>query len=280
MKAIHFFNGQFLPKEEIQFSVDDVGLLRGYSVFEYFKAYNGIPVFMKEHLNRFENSAALFGIKIPFSRQRIEEAILRILKQNKYAISGIKILLTGGDSPNGFSAGKPNMVILNLETEDSAKECYIQGVSVMSYNYTREFPQAKTTNYATAVMLESTWKKGGHFDVLYFDGVWVTEVARSNVFVVKGNQLITNQFGVLSGISRSKVVEMAPSLGFEIEIRPVSLQEVLYADEFFMTSTNKRVMPIVKVDEHLIANGLVGEKTKKLMSAFDQLIKTEISSGI
>jgi branched-chain amino acid aminotransferase len=280
MQPTHFFNGQFLPKEEIKFSIDDVGLLRGYSVFEYFKAYKGIPVFMKDHLYRFENSADLFGIKIPISRPKIEEAILRMLGQNKYPISGIKILLTGGNSANGFSAGKPNMAMLNLETEDSSKEYYSQGVSVMSHNFTREFPQAKTTNYASAVKLESDWKQKGHLDVLYHDGQWVSEVARSNVFVVSGDKLITNQGDVLPGVTRSKVVEMAPSLGFELEIRPFSLEEVLGADEFFMTSTNKRVMPIVKVDDHLIANGLVGAKTKKLMTAFDQLIKKEISSGL
>ncbi len=277
MQPIHFFNGQFLPKEEIKFSVDDVGLLRGYSVFEYFKAYKGIPVFMKEHLNRFENSAALLGLKIPFTRLKIEEAILRMLKQNNYPISGIKILLTGGNSPNGFSAGKPNMAILNLETEDSAKECYTQGVSVMSHNFNREFPLAKTTNYATAVKLESEWKQKGHLDVLYHDGQWVSEVARSNVFVVLGDKLITNQEGVLPGITRSKVLELAPVLGFDLEIRPFSLEEVLAADELLMTSTNKRVMPIVKVDDQLISNGTVGAKSRQLMEAFDQLIWNELN---
>ncbi|MFT6055705.1 MAG: D-alanine transaminase/branched-chain amino acid aminotransferase [Roseivirga sp.] len=273
MKPIHFFNGQFLHKEEIVFSVDDVGILRGYGVFDYFKAYKAVPVFMKEHLDRFESSANLMGIKIPYSRPVIEKAIQRILVQNNQSVSGIKLLLTGGNSPDGFSAGKPNLAILNNPASETDAVHYQNGASLMTYQFFRDFPSAKTTNYGAAVMLEPLWKKDGHIDVLYHDGFWVTEVSRSNIFLISENRLITNEFGVLPGITRSKVIEVARAAGFEIEIRPVSLEEVQFSTQMFITSTNKKVMPIVKLDQRSIGTGAVGESTKRIMAAFDSFVK-------
>lgn len=275
MKPIHFFNGQFLHKEEILFSVDDVGILRGYGIFDYFKAYGSTPIFMKEHLDRFEKSADLMGIKVPYTRSVIEKAIQRILLQNNHPFSGIKLLLTGGNSPDGFSAGKPNLVILNNAATETDQVHYQKGASLMTYQFFRDFPSIKTTNYAAAVMLEPVWKKEGHIDVLYHDGIWVSEVSRSNVFIVSGNRLITNEFGVLPGITRMKVIELANALGFEVEVRPISLNELKFSHEVFITSTNKKVMPIVKLDQQLVGNGMVGETTKRLLTALEKMVKEQ-----
>ena len=275
MQAIQFFNGKFVPKESITFSIDDVGVLRGFGIFDYFKVYNGAPAFMEAHLNRFESSALLLGMDIPFSRKEIEAAIKKLIEHNGFTLSGVKVLMTGGASPDGFSAGKPNLIITNTAVSETNPSFYAEGVSLMTHQFTREIPQVKTTNYATAVRLEPIWKQKGHVDVLYHDGEFISEVSRSNVFLVQGNKLITNEEGVLPGITRMNVVNLAPQLGFAVEVRPIALSEVLTAQEVFMTSTNKKVMPVVKIDDQEIANGKVGAKTKLLMEGYAKLLAEE-----
>lgn len=275
MQAIQFFNGKFVPKESITFSIDDVGVLRGFGIFDYFKVYNGAPAFMEAHLNRFESSARLLGMEIPFSRNEIETAIFKIIQHNEFPLSGVKVLMTGGASPDGFSAGKPNLVITNTAVSETNPSFYTEGVSLMTHQFTREIPQVKTTNYATAVRLEPIWKQKGHIDVLYHDGHYISEVSRSNVFLVEENKLITNEEGVLPGITRMNVVNLAPQLGFKVEVRPIALSEILAAQEVFITSTNKKVMPVVKIDDQEIADGKVGAKTKLLMEGYAKLLAEE-----
>lgn len=275
MQAIQFFNGRFVPKESITFSIDDVGVLRGFGIFDYFKVYNGAPAFMEAHLNRFENSALLLGMDIPFSRKEIETAIKKLIEHNGFPLSGVKVLMTGGASPDGFSAGKPNLIITNTAVSETNPSFYTEGVSLMTHQFTREMPQVKTTNYATAVRLESKWKQKGHVDVLYHDGHYISEVSRSNVFLIEGNKLITNEEGVLPGITRMNVVNLAPQLGFKVEVRPIALSEVLAAQEVFITSTNKKVMPVVKIDDQEIADGKVGAKSKLLMEGYAKLLAEE-----
>ncbi|MGW8122778.1 aminotransferase class IV [Roseivirga echinicomitans] len=277
MKPIHFFNGSYVPKESITFSIDDVGVARGYGIFDYFKVYNGAPAFMEAHLSRFENSARLLGMEVPFSREEIEVAIAKVIRHNAFPLSGIKVLMTGGNSPDGFSAGKPNLIITNTAVSETNPSFYTEGVSLMTHRFTREMPEIKSTNYATAVRLEPIWKQKGHVDVLYHDGELVSEVSRSNVFLVEGNKLITNEIGVLPGITRMNVLKMAPQLGFEVEIRAIALVEVFAAQEFFMVSTNKRVMPVVKIDDVEIAGGKIGPKTKTLMEGYSKRLAEEIS---
>lgn len=231
---------------------------------------------MESHLNRFEKSAELLGMEIPFSRNDITAAISKIVQHNAFPLSGVKILMTGGNSPDGFTTGKPNLIITNTAASPTNHSLYSEGVSVMTHKFTREMPEVKSTNYATALRLEPLWKKEGHIDVLYHDGELISEVSRSNVFLIDGDKLVTNQEGVLQGVTRMTVLDIAPKLGFEVEIRPISLSEVMGSQEVFMTSTSKRVMPIVKIDDHKIREGSVGEKTKVLMQAFDERVDEEV----
>ena len=113
---------------------------------------------------------------------------------------------------------------------------------------------------------------------LYHNGTYISEVSRSNVFFFDGDKLRTNQEGVLSGVTRKNVLKCAEGL-FDVEIGPIRLDELLKAEEAFMTSTSKRIMPVVKLGNQLIGKGQVGKKTKKLMQAFDLYIEDYVSEG-
>lgn len=273
--AIQFYNGEFLPREAIKFSIDDVGILRGYGIFDFMRVIEGVPVFIDDHLSRFERSAEIIGMELPFSREKIESTINELVKINGFPLGYIKLVMTGGVTPDGFAPGRPNLVILN-DVLNNAPEVYFQeGVSLMTCDYTREFPQAKTTSYAMAVKLLPQWSKDGHFDVLYHSAGTVTEVSRSNIFFFKDGKLITNHENILMGISRMKILEVAGHI-FETEIRDFSLEELLNADEVFMSSTNRRVMPIVKLDDQPIGVGTVGQNCKRLLKAYDEFVSAYV----
>jgi len=276
--AIQFYNGEFLPREAIKFSIDDVGILRGYGVFDFMRAIEGVPVFVEDHLDRFEKSAAIVGMELPFSREKIRSVIEELVTINGLPLGYIKLVMTGGDTADGFAPGKPNLAILNDVLENNAQKYFDEGTSLMTHDYTRDFPMSKTTGYVMAVKLLPEWKKEGHFDVLYHTQGTVTELSRSNIFFFKGDKLITNDNAILKGISRMKVLEVAAEM-FETEVRDFTLDELRSADEVFMTSTNRRVMPVVRLDDQLIAHGRVGSNCKKLLKAYDEFVMAYVRAN-
>ena len=151
--AIQFYNGEFLPREAIKFSIDDVGILRGYGIFDFMRVIEGVPVFIDDYLNRFEKSAEIVGMELPDSIEKIRSVIDELITINAFPLGYIKLVMTAGVTPDGFAPGKPNLVILNDKLENTPEKSFQEGVSVMTCDYTREFPQAKTTNYSMAVKL-------------------------------------------------------------------------------------------------------------------------------
>ena len=275
--VIQFFNGEFLPQEAIQFSINDVGILRGYGIFDFFRVINQVPVFMEDNLRRFEQSARIMGMNLPYSREKIASVIQELADINAFETGYIKMVMTGGETSDGFSPGKPNLAILNHPLVSPSETLFTKGVSLMTYDYTRDFPEAKSIHYAMAVRLQKYWKPAGHEDVLYHTGGKVSEVSRSNVFFFKGNRLITNEEGVLMGVTRKKVLMLA-EVDYEIVIRDFTLDELLAADEVFMTSTNKEVMPIVRLDDKVIANGKPGTKTKALLAGYRSYVEDYVNA--
>ena len=275
--AIQFFNGEFLPQEAIQFSINDVGILRGYGIFDFFRVINQVPVFMEDNLKRFEQSARIMGMDLPYSREKIASVIQELAKINAFETGYIKMVMTGGETSDGFSPGKPNLAILNHPLVSPSENKFTEGVSLMTYDYTRDFPEAKSIHYAMAVRLQKYWKPAGHEDVLYHAGGKVSEVSRSNVFFFKGDRLITNEESVLMGVTRKKILMLA-EVNHEIVIRDFSLDELLAADEVFMTSTNKEVMPIVKLDDKVIANGKPGTKTRALLASYRSYVEDYVNA--
>ena len=272
MNPVNYFNGQFVEKEQMHISVDNVAFLRGYGVFEFFKVYGSKPLFMEDHLDRLFRSAAGMHLQVPKSKEEISGIVHELIRRNGLPFSTMKVILTGGNSADGFTPGVPELLIINSPFADAPIEVYENGASLMLYHYHRDFPTIKSLYYATTVALQSEWKAKGHIDVLYHNGEEISEVSRSNVFIFKKGKLKTNVDGVLGGITRMHVLKAAQS-HFEIEIGVIRLDELLNADEVFITSTTKKVLPIVKLDNQLIGDGKPGSLTKRLIGIFDQYIE-------
>jgi len=273
-------NGEIVPIEKAVINVKDLGFLRGYSVFDFFRIFKGQPVFIEDHLARLERSTNELGLELPYSKAELVEKIIALAKANQMETGGIKIIITGGYSLDGFLPTKPNFVMLASKLTTYEESVYTKGIKLMAYEYTRETPYTKTTNYLKPISIQKEIKAAEAFDVLYHDGVYISESARSNFFIVNHEgTIITPDKDALEGITRKHVLEVAKK-HFKVEIRPLSIKETMAAREAFMTSSTKGVMPVRQVDFWRINKGIIGETTKQLIELFRQHVEEYVGTTV
>ncbi len=271
-------NGEIVPIEKAVINVRDLGFLRGYSVFDFFRIYKGKPVFIEDHLTRLQKSASILGLEVPYSNEEMVNKIVELAKVNKMEFGGIKIVLTGGYSLDGWYPVEPNFVMIASKLTTYPESVFTKGVKLMAYQYTRETPYTKTTNYLVPITIRKEIEEAEAFDVLYHDGEFISESARSNFFIVNDEgTIITPDKDALEGITRKHVLEVAQK-HFNVEIRPLSIKETMAAKEAFMTSSTKGVMPVRQVDFWRINQGIIGETTKQLMDLFKQHVEEYVET--
>jgi branched-chain amino acid aminotransferase len=260
-----YLNGEIIPAEKAQIHVSDLGLLRGYGIFDFFRAIDGKPIFMEDHLDRFHNSARLMGLAIPESREHLREIIHKIIKLHPHKLLGVKMILTGGYSPDGYTpAENSNLIVLGKPFDFKPADV---GMKLMSVEYRREIPEIKTLNYIVPIRALQQMKAVGADDVLYHRDGKISESSRSNIFIVKNEKIITPLDGALFGITRKHILNFAKN-HFAVEERDVSTQEYWEAEEVFTTGSTKRIIAITHTDNQAFSDGKVGKITKKLQALF------------
>jgi len=267
MNTTCYINGQFLPYPDASLHINDLGLQRGYSIFDYFiEVEGGIP-FFDDYLDRFYTSADRLNMKVPIGRKALKEKIAELLHQNKLGTSGIKLLLTGGYSEDLYSPSSPNFMILNLPVLHQPGD-FGEGVKLILLDYQRHIPEVKTTFYLPSIALFPRLKEYRAIEVLYHHNGLISETTRANIFLVKNNRLITPSPGILKGITRKHVLNTAKDL-LASEEREVRLEELWEADEIFITGTSKHVMPVIEIEGRQIGKGKPGEWTRRISEAFE-----------
>jgi branched-subunit amino acid aminotransferase/4-amino-4-deoxychorismate lyase len=267
MKKYFYINGKIASIEKPSVLINDIGILRGYGVFDFMRTYNGKIFQWEDHFKRFSNSAKLLGIKIPLGKDAVLKVINDLLKKNKCKEASLRLVLTGGPTEDGMTFKKPTFAILIEDIHSFPKSCYQSGVKLITHEYERMLPQSKNTNYIWAIKLAQLKKKKGATEVLYTSAGKILEASTANLFIIKGATLITPKDGILKGITRKVVLKIARG-HFKVEEREVKVSELDSATEAFITGTNKLVMPVVMVDNKKIGDGRVGENTKLLIEEF------------
>jgi branched-chain amino acid aminotransferase len=266
-----YLDGAFLPLAEAAISPMDIGLLRGYAVFDLLRTVGGRPFLMADHLRRFRSSASQLGLEVPASDGELAEIVDDLLARNGHREAIVRMLLTGGVSPNGidFDPATPTLLILTHELHEPPASVYESGVRLLTIQHCREVPEAKTTNYITMLRNRPLAKAADAFDLLYLDGDVVTEAASASFYIVKDRTIHAPANKVLWGTVGSFLLDLAART-HEIARGDVTLEEALDADEAYLTSTTRGVVPVVRLDDHTIGDGRPGPVTRELMKLFSE----------
>jgi D-alanine transaminase/branched-chain amino acid aminotransferase len=261
-------NGELVPAAEARLDVSDLGLLRGYGIFDFFPVVDGVPVFLEDYLARLENSARLMDLDLPVLGEELRSLVLTTIDANGAGNAYIRLLLTGGEAENSYTPTKPNFVIMYYDYEQFRAGFSVGGLKLMTDLYVRELPEAKSTNYAHVIRLRKKLAQLGASDVLYHDGRLITESSRSNFFVfMPDGRLVTPERHILPGVTRKNLLRVARE-HFEVEVRDLHFEELREASEAFLCSTMRGVSPVFQIDELTIGSGQPGRYSQQLAAVF------------
>jgi branched-chain amino acid aminotransferase len=274
---VAFFNNEFLPEEKAFIHVSDLATQRGYGIFDFFKVMNGCPLFLDEYFDRFYRSAREMRLNLALARPQLKEIIFALIQKNGIPDAGIKMILTGGYSPDGYEIGEPNLIITEHPLTMPGPAITENGVKIILHDYVRDIPHVKTINYTMGIWLQSRVKQEQAYDVLYHRNGLVSEFPRCNVFVVKKDgRIITPGDHVLPGITRKNILRIAGKT-HDVWEGQLTVSEVLQAQEVFLTSTTKRIVPVVQVEQTKIGNGKPGKITLDLLEKIKELERHYLS---
>lgn len=277
---MYSLNGTLTPSKP-SISITDFGFARGITVFELFRTYHGQPFRLEAHLDRLESGAAQLGITIPLTRAQILQQVAALMETHKYAHSTVKFYLTAGEcaAASGLSFAacssfSPNLIILeDIVTPKNplapyGLEMYQRGQSLLSVPYIREIPTIKTANYGSGFLAARMVAGETYDDVLFTtpEG-FITEASRSNFFAVIGGTLVTAQGGMLEGITRTAVLEVAKSLNIPTSIRNYTAPELLTATEAFTTGSVAEMVPVRAINDII----LPGAENRMMTPTFARL---------
>lgn len=275
---IGFVNNEFIEEDKATLQVSDLSIQRGYAAFDFFRTKNHIPLFLGDYLDRFFNSISLLHLQPTYTREQLKGIIQELMQKNQLSESGIRMTLTGGYSPDSYEPVQPNLIITEQKIQLITPGKFITGLKVITHEYLRDLPEAKSINYLMGVWLQQKVKEQKAADVLYHQKGIVSEFPRSNVFIVtQDKKIVTPAENILKGITRMKVLKIAAKR-FTVETRELHVDEIKNAAEVFMTSTTKRLLPIIQIDDIIIGNGKAGTITTSLNEDFIKMEDEYITS--
>ena len=251
MKPIYCFaQNQISLIENAGVPVGDLLVQRGYGIFDYLRVANNKPLFIEAHLDRLFNSAKIMRLTITQSKEEIKKIVGELIEKNNIPFSGIRLIIAGGDAPDGYTITAPHLLIIQQPLEAPPTQMAAQGIHLVSHFYQRQLAEVKTTDYLMAVYLQPWMKSVGGDDILYYNNDSVSECPRSNVFMIsQDNTIVTPANNMLKGITRKNIIAVAEAHHLKLEQRDISLVEMKKAKEVFITSSTKRITPVSGLDE-------------------------------
>lgn len=270
MASIYYVDGKYVPADQAVIPVDDLAIVRGIGVFDLLRTYNGKPYFLKEHVARLYHSAREIDLEMPWSQAEICRVVLETLDRNDLEEANARIIVTGGSSPDFMTpAGRPRLLVLVTPLPELPKWWQTRGVKVITIQVKRNFPGAKSIDYLPAAIALRKAQSRDAIEAIYLDEQGhALEGTTSNVFMFMEDCLVTPGSDILSGITRKVVLSIARD-HYPIEVRDVRHEELLAAQEVFITGTNKGLVPVVQIDESIIGNGRPGPMTRNLMNLLE-----------
>ena len=288
MRSTVMIDGRLVPTESAQVSVFDRGFLYGDSVFESLRSYRGVPFALDEHLARLARSADRVAIAVPVGLDALRSEMLHALAVHDYPECYLRLTLTRGvGRAMGLDpelAERPLRFVLVTDLSVPPAEIYELGISAITHRVERPsdvagVADAKIGNYLVAVMAMRAARALGAREALIEDrNGHVLEGAASNFFAVFSGILVTapESAAILPGITRAHVIELARARGIKIELREIAKSELASADEAFVCSSLRELVPVVSVDGQRVGDGAPGAITRELLQAYRERATTAL----
>jgi branched-chain amino acid aminotransferase len=279
-----WINGKLYSKEEAVVSVFDHGLLYGDGVFEGIRSYSGKVFRLDDHLKRLWESAHAIRLEIPMTREALAAAVYETLKVNNLTDGYIRLVVTRGAGSLGLDPDRcsnPQIIIITDHIALYPREFYEHGLAIITVSVVRNHPAAlspriKSLNYLNNILAKLEGKQAGCVEALMLNTKGeVAECTGDNIFLVRNGDVYTPPIdaGILEGITREAVIDIAREEGLEVREIPLTKHDVYIADEVFLTGTAAEVIPVVKVDQRTIGTGKPGPVTLDLIKKFHELTR-------
>ncbi len=270
-----WMNGEMVKWDDAHFHVINHGLHYGGSVFEGIRAYNRKPFKLTQHSQRLIDSGDMIGMPVPYSVEELDAATLAVINDNGLQNCYIRPVAWRGSEEMGIGAGGCSTQVAIAAWEWPSYFDASQGIKVKTSKWKKPAPDTAPTSskgaagYVIGTMAKFDAAKDGYHDALMLDyRGHVAEITAANIFMVKNGKLSTPIADCfLNGITRQTVIQMCKDNGLDIEETRISPDDLITADEIFVTGTAVEIMPITCIDQTTF---LIGDITKNLTKHYDK----------
>lgn len=279
-----YINGEYFSRENAKISVYDHGLLYGDGVFEGMRIYSGKVFAQEDHLTRLYESARAIALTIPIEIDEMRKALTETVAKNGLEEGYVRLLVTRGGNQLGldpFRCDNPQVVIIVDSISLYPEKFYTEGLDLVTASTIRNHPAAlspriKSLNYLNNIMAKIEAIRAGCVEAVMLNHKGeVAECTGDNIFIVRRGRLLTPPVhaGILEGITRNTVMELARGEGIEVAEETLTRHDLFIAEECFLTGSAAEVIPAVKLDGRMIADGKVGPITKRLNEVFKKHVR-------
>ncbi len=268
-----YFNGRFVSEEEAKISVFEPGFLFGLGIFETMRAYNNKIVYLKQHLGRLRRSCRLINIKLLYLDAQLEKIVERLIQANGFKDAYVRLTVWEGcDGSNIMAFAKKYKPPVLNEYRRGFSAC----VCPFRHAENSFLTRLKTNN---RLFYELGWRlaktSGFHEAIILNSRGYLAEGTRSNIFLVKDNEMFTPALacGCLDGITRRVIFDLAKDYNLKAYEGNFTLRDLREADEAFFTNSLAGVMPLVSLERRRISLGEAGRLTKFFLKKYNALLK-------
>jgi branched-chain amino acid aminotransferase len=287
MEPIVYLNGEFVPLSQAKVSILDRGFCYGDALFETMRVYSGKIFHFDLHLDRLESGARRIFLELPESRDRIREILYETFNRNQGADAVIRLTVTRGEGVLGKlwpADTTPTLSVHVRPYRASPDEWYQKGVpvSLIPNSATKQGDlqeQIKSANYLSQILARKQADEQNSVDgIMINDQGEICDGTISNIFIAKNSALSTPAVNgyVLAGVTRQVVLKLAAATGIACEEKSLTADDVLQADELFLTNTGWEILPVTRVDGKTVGSGEPGPLTQALRQEFRKCVAAEI----
>ncbi len=278
-----YISGNWVDREDAKISVFDHGLLYGDGVFEGMRSYSGKVFQLQEHLDRLWESARAIQLQIPGSKEEMATAVKETLRRNDLTDAYVRLVVTRGSGTLGLDPNRccnPEVIIITDKIALYPQEYYEKGLELITAATIRNHPAAlspriKSLNYLNNILAKMEGARAGCVEALMLNHKGeVAECTGDNIFIVRRGSLLTPPIdaGILEGITRNVVLELARQQAIPVAEIAFTRHDIFIAQECFLTGSAAEVIPVVKLDDRMIGDGVPGPITLRLIKAFAALV--------